>query len=628
MKQTARLHLWPMAALVALACGWASPASAGEGAVPRLVIRPSALSFWAPGDARTLTLTNAGNDVLRIGGVSIVSTGARRGSDFAVDAPGPRELEPGASATLTVTYRPPPGAVPPQAFAALLLPADDPELPLDLQVGTGAPVARRVASVALRAGEARVLSWMILLPLLGAALLLGAPARRARALALAAAMAPLVVAGCVIARFDPSFSIADGNDGFQLVAHAPLVRAIGFEYFVGVDGVSLLFVLLAPIVGAVAVWKLVQDRTSPATREDSQAFAAALAVQAGATGVFVALDGFLLAVFWALAAVGLVRLAGPRARAVGVAALASAALLVLALVVLRGQTNPTYLIDGTPAAHTLDLAKLSQVAAFPNGKGALLLLSVVVVALGIALPLVPFSTPLASPAPAALRLLLAGLFSKMAIYGLARLGVGVQAEAMRAASTALLVLGVLGGLRAALLATRADALDTLAARAGDFHASVMLIGLASLAPAGIAGALALAFAHGLVAALLGALEPAPRARGVVIGSLAASLGAPGLAPFAGLAFIVFDAAPRHPGVAIAVLLGFAILTGAHARLGARLVSTAPAAIDPPDAVALRRRTLFVVAPLAALVLALGLVPTPLFASIATGALDLAHLAAR
>jgi hypothetical protein len=119
----------------------------------------------------------------------------------------------------------------------------------------------------------------------------------------------------------------------------------------------------------------------------------------------------------------------------------------------------------------------------------------------------------------------------------------------------------------------------------------MLIGLASLAPAGIAGALALAFAHGLVAALLGALETTPRARGAVVGALAASLGAPGLAPFAGLAFIVFDAAPRHPSVAIALLLGFAILTGAHARLGARLVSTAPAADDPPDAVARRRRTL-------------------------------------
>jgi hypothetical protein len=56
----------------------------------------------------------------------------------------------------------------------------------------------------------------------------------------------------------------------------------------------------------------------------------------------------------------------------------------------------------------------------------------------------------------------------MAVYGLARLGVAVQADAMRAASTALLVLGVLGGLRAALLATRADAVDALAAARATF----------------------------------------------------------------------------------------------------------------------------------------------------------------
>jgi hypothetical protein len=451
------------AALAAVLATFAAPAvsHAASGASPRLEISPASLTFVASGDRRALTLTNAGDDVLRLGNVSVLLFDQPQAVQFDVDAPGARDLEPGASVTINVTLHVIGGELPAQVFAALLVPADDPRLPQDLDLRTGAPSARRLAGVALRVGQTHLLTWMIVLPLLGFVLLSVPLVRRARwsgSIAFAAAGLPLLLAGFAAGRFDPAFSFEDGNRGLQAVAHVALSGALGIEYFVGVDGASLLFVLLAPLVGVAAL--LAARTQEPAARGPKQA--ALLLVQAGATCAFVARDGALFTLSWVVTAAGAIALVGTRAprqdgrssvSPFAAAAVAAVVLLVVGIAALRVHAPASYLHDGTPVAHSLDFTTLAAARlGAPAVAGAAIALFV---AFALAMPLFPFhgwaaaTFESASP-PAALAL--AGLWSAMGASGLVRLGAGVLPEAARAVSTVLLIVGALGALHAALLA--------------------------------------------------------------------------------------------------------------------------------------------------------------------------------
>jgi NADH:ubiquinone oxidoreductase subunit 4 (subunit M) len=658
-----RARLLSLAVVLAAALAPAAAARAAAGGSPRLVLSSTSLTFDASGDSRALTFTNAGDDVLRLGNVRIVVFEQPAAVQFDVDEPGPRELEPGASATVKVRVRAIGGDLPPQVFGALLIPADDPRLPLDVDLRTGKRIARRVTGVALSLGQTHLLTWMIVLPLLGLALLALPPVRRARwaeLVALGAAGLPLLLAGAVAARFDPAFAVEDGNRGLQAVAHVVLSRALGVEWFVGVDGVSLLFVVLAPLVGVAAV--LASRALEPARRGPTQA--GLLAAQAGATCAFVAHDGTLLACGWLVAAVDLVALVGARApRQAGeeggrraptpfaVAAAASIVLLVLALAALRAHAPATYLHDGTPVSHSLDLMTLAG-AGMGARLGAPVLgvpgLAVVGAALfaafALAMPLVPFhgwaaaTFERASPPTA---LALAGLWSTMGACGLVRFGAGVLPEAARGASTVLFILGALGALHAALLALSARDLARLFAHAGTLQMTFCLLAVASPGPAALAGALATAFARGLAAVLLfslaralegplalasldglGARAPGA-ARGLVFG-LAASALTPGLATFVGPVLIALDVAARGgsaTAAAVAAFLALAFAAAAHARAGARLFMRGggPTALRPLDGA-----TLALVVPVGALLLALGLVPAAMLDAVGATVLALAH----
>jgi NADH-quinone oxidoreductase subunit M len=617
-----------------------------------LELRPARLSFSTPGESHALTLTNTGGAPLHTGNLSFVTAGGR-GSSFIVDEPAARTLAPGASAVLNVTFHPLVGAAPPQAFGALLVPADDPRLPLDVDLRTGAAGSARVAGVELVARETQLLTWIVFLPLLGAALIgLGAAraSAGARAVALLAAGLPLALAVVVVARFDPTTAAADGNYGAQLVAHAPLVRALGLEYFVGVDGLSVLLVLLAPAVGLAAV---VAARASAA--DARRTWAPLLVAQAGATGVFVALDGLLLWLFWLLAVVAIVALQRGRAFASGRLGpppfmwpgLASAALLLLAIVALARGAGPTYLCDGTPATRTFDLLKLARAndfaakaaaGAFGLSRDAIVWAGLFV-AFVLAMGVPPFGSSTAGD-PSDAWGPLVGVVSNMGLYGLLRFNLSLLPETTRAAGTFMATFGAVAALVAALLATRATDLRRLFARAGAARTALGVLGLAALTPAGISGVLAVALAGGLAVALVLALAggpwpglldgaaagASPRLARWLVFALLASLAAPGLATFVGPALVVLDASTRHPLAAVAALVALVVGAGAHARalrpLFARAVAAASATARDVDGAALA-----VAVPAALLLIVLGLAPRLALDAVATGVLDLVRLAA-
>ena len=75
---------------------------------------------------------------------------------------------------------------------------------------------------------------------------------------------PAALTVWLVMRFDPTFSVADGNHGLQFVEHVAWIRPFNIEYFVGVDGLSVTLVVLTALIALVAVgasWSIPLERS-------------------------------------------------------------------------------------------------------------------------------------------------------------------------------------------------------------------------------------------------------------------------------------------------------------------------------------------------------------------------------
>ena len=87
-----------------------------------------------------------------------------------------------------------------------------------------------------------------------------------------------------------------GTPGFQFEERADWIPALGAHYHIGIDGISLLLVMLTTLMGFIAIlcsWNAIQDRVK-------EYYAMFLLLQTGMIGVFLSLDFFLFYIFWEL----------------------------------------------------------------------------------------------------------------------------------------------------------------------------------------------------------------------------------------------------------------------------------------------------------------------------------------
>src|ERR1044071_6183530 len=135
-----------------------------------------------------------------------------------------------------------------------------------------------------------ILSIVLFTPLAGLLVLLFLPSSNARAIKLWANFVFLVglVASIPLAvNFDPS-------KDYQFVEKASWIPSLGATYHIGIDGLSMLLVMLTTLVGFLAVlssWNAIHDRLK-------EYYAFFLLLQTGMLGVFMALDFLLFFVFW------------------------------------------------------------------------------------------------------------------------------------------------------------------------------------------------------------------------------------------------------------------------------------------------------------------------------------------
>src|SRR5216110_571899 len=346
--------------------------------------------------------------------------------------------------------------------------------------------------------------FIIFCPIVAAILILvGAPARKtalvASALMFAAA---LFLLG----------SFGYGQRDFQHVISFTISPDWQLSFTTGVDGLSLVMILLATIVTLAAVWF-----TGTIEKYENAFYACLLFISGGAICAFASIDLFFFYAFHELALIPTFLLIGIWGSGNRVAAawkitiyLAIGSFILLIGLILLYQSVPV-------VSRSFDIralqatAALGQISAEAQRHIYLLLL----IGFGILVSLFPFHTwapeaYAAAPAPATM--LHAGVLKKFGLYGLLRLAIPLLPEGGQHWANLLIVL-LLGNIIYIGLVTLAQKrLDWMLGYSSVMHMGYVFLGIAGASILGATGATVLMFAHGLSIALLFAIAGELRRR--------------------------------------------------------------------------------------------------------------------
>lgn len=384
-----------------------------------------------------------------------------------------------------------------------------------------------------------LLLFLVFCPVAGALLALGgAPAR---VTAMCAAMLELLGVIALAVLFEPA------ANGFQQRVSLPISAEWGLSFTLGVDGLSLIMVLLSALVLFAAVWFAGEIQSHA-----NAFYASLLFIAAGAIGAFLSLDLFFFYAFHELTLIPTFLLIGIWGTGNRYAAawkitiyLATGSFILLLGLILLYRSVPESL-------RTLDIVALRSAA--PSLAPALQsnIFILLLIGFGILISLFPFHTwaPEAyasAPAPAAM--LHAGVLKKFGLYGLLRIAVPMLPAGAQHWTNLLIILLLGNIIYVGLVTIAQERLDWMLGYSSVMHMGYIFLGIAAGNALGTTGAAILIFAHGLSIALLFGIAGEVRKRA---GTLALhELG--GLAkimPFAGLAFgLAAFAAIGLPGFA-------------------------------------------------------------------------------
>ena len=420
------------------------------------------------------------------------------------------------------------------------------------------------------------------LPALGALALALLPLtdRVATRVALLASGATLAVAVAVAARFPYAHA-----SRFHDVVDSRWLPGVDVRFHLGVDGVSLpLAVLTALLAFLCVVYTL---GSVPEAGRVRLLLALTLLLEVGMLGTFVALDLVLFFVFFELVLIPMYFLIaqwggsrrGPAATKFILFTLLGSGLMLVGFLLLYAGTG-TFDMTALARNHGHGLSRTTQVFAV-----VLLLLG-----FGVKSPMWPLHTWLPdahTEAPTIGSVLLAGVLLKMGTYGFIRIAVPDLPSGARDIAPALGILAVIGIIYAALacygLATSETAdLKRLIAFSSVGHMGFVLLGIATLTPVGIQGALIGNIAHGLITGLLfflvggikdrfhssdfaelggGLLAKTPALGGITLFAAIASLGLPGLAGFWGEMLAMLGAYRPDPALSRSLFLVLMAVAG-------------------------------------------------------------------
>ncbi len=335
-----------------------------------------------------------------------------------------------------------------------------------------------------------ILSWVTFTPVLGVLVLLLLPKDRRNLLRWVAVLTSMVAFGLslvMLAQFDQT------NASLQMVERLPWFQLAGMqiEYFLGVDGLSVLLVLLTTFltpISIISTWSAVEDRV----KEFLIFF---LLLEVGMVGVFLAQDIFLFYIFWEFTLVPMYFLigiwGGPRRVYAAIKfflyTMAGSILMLLAIlwlgITFESFSVPDLIAQGGIPGSVQTWLFLAFAAAF-----------------AIKVPMWPLHSWLPDAhveAPTAGSVILAGVLLKMGTYGFLRFNLPLFPEASIRFAPWMAGLAVIGIIYGAAVSYAQKDAKKLVAYSSVSHLGFVVLGLFALNPLGIQGGILQMINHGL-----------------------------------------------------------------------------------------------------------------------------------
>jgi NADH-quinone oxidoreductase subunit M len=331
-----------------------------------------------------------------------------------------------------------------------------------------------------------LLSWVTFLPLAGAALILlfarndGA----ARVVALLVTLLDFVVSLPLFFGFDKGFG------GDQFVESVPWLFDGRIQYHLGMDGISLVLVMLTTFLGPLVVlstWRAVRERVV-------EFMVFLLFLQTAMIGTFLVRDMLLFYVFWEAMLVPMYFIIGIWGGERRVYATIKFFIFTM--------TGSIFMLVGILycyfQAGSMDLAAFQALSLTPSRQ--MWLFAAFTLAFAIKVPLFPFHTWLPDAhveAPTAGSVVLASVLLKMGTYGMLRFAMPLFPSAVAAFAPWMGALAVIGIIYGALVAMVQPDVKKLVAYSSVSHLGFVVLGLFSLTASGVAGGMFVMLAHGL-----------------------------------------------------------------------------------------------------------------------------------
>lgn len=336
-----------------------------------------------------------------------------------------------------------------------------------------------------------LLTVLTFFPLVGIlAILLLKPLKResdnlVRQIAIATAALTLIISGIVLIQFNPDRAT------LQLIDKAEWIPTLGITYFLAVDGLSILFIMLTSFITLLAIiasWSQIQSQVK-------QYYIFMLMLEIGMTGVFLAQDLFLFYIFWEFTLIPMYFLIGIWGGERRVYAsikfflytMAGSLLMLLAILYL-GLNNGTFSVPDLVAGNE----------AFADAQRLLFL--GFAVAFAIKVPIFPFHSWLPdahTEAPTAGSIILAGILLKMGTYGFIRFNLPLFPDASSYFAPLIAVLAIIGIIYGAIVSFAQTDVKRLVAYSSVSHLGFVMLGIFSLNAAGLEGAILQGVNHGL-----------------------------------------------------------------------------------------------------------------------------------
>ncbi|MGC1242739.1 MAG: NADH-quinone oxidoreductase subunit M [Chryseosolibacter sp.] len=330
---------------------------------------------------------------------------------------------------------------------------------------------------------------LIFWPLLASFVFFAIKPHEAKKWALTAAVIELAISLIMVLLFNAS-------EAAQFIINAPWINSLGIHFYVGIDGISLLLVLLTTVLTPLIILSSFKHQYE----NEPSFYGLVLFMEMALIGVFCALDGFLFYIFWEMALIPIYFIClrwggvnrGPVTLKFFIYTLAGSLIMLIGLI---------YVYFQTPGDHSFSIEALYAAGQNLPAAEQGIIFWALFLAFAVKMPVFPFHTwqpDTYHTAPTPGTMLLSGIMLKMGIYGVIRWLIPVVPDGVERWGSTALTLSVIGIVYASLLAIIQKDLKRLIAYSSIAHVGLIAAGIFTMNKIGLQGAMIQMVSHGIV----------------------------------------------------------------------------------------------------------------------------------